>query len=95
MSEEQVERRSARCLTEEDLQAIIDRLECRSCKFSPEQAETLRSLSTNMNNSQRIATKIIMVGVIGTVLSVIGGGVVIGIKNAIAIALATATIPIK
>lgn len=93
IADDGVERSTHRLLSEADLQDIIDRLQCRTCKFTPEQVDALKSFSNNVTNTQKIATKLIIYGLVATVISFVGSGVIMGMKNAIAVALST--MPVK
>ena len=64
-------------LTDDDLQRIADIMTCNKCgSFTTEEAHTLKSFASNINRTQRIATWIIISGMVVSVVS----GVIAAVK---------------
>jgi hypothetical protein len=68
MSEKQFVER-AMTLTDADLEALRDVLQCSKCAFSHDESDTLRSLARNMNRASSLATKTIVTGLVMSVLT--------------------------
>ena len=65
--EEWVPRKSV--LTEEDLNKIAEAVRCGNCQFNRDEADTLKKFASSVNKTQRIASWVIITGIVGSVLS--------------------------
>jgi len=63
MVQEHQERRR-RTLTDGDLEALVDALQCTRCSFNNEEAEVLRSIARNTNTASKLATRTIITGIV-------------------------------
>jgi hypothetical protein len=64
-------------LTQYDLDALTERLQCVKCSFNHDEADTLRNLAKNINTATKLSTKIIITGLVMGFL----GGVWFAVKH--------------
>jgi hypothetical protein len=57
-------RRRTRTLTDGDLEALVEALQCTKCSFNHDEAETLRSIARNTNTASKLATRTIITGIV-------------------------------
>jgi hypothetical protein len=76
-------------LTEADLKALAELLQCSKCSFNHDEADTLRSIAKNMNRATSLATKTIIAGIVLGFLS----GTWFAIKHLIFEMLKTGAVP--
>lgn len=79
---EHKEKRKA-VLTEADLEAIAERIQCNNCAFSEAESATLRSFAKSINTTQRVASWVIITGTVTAVLSGIWKAVTFYLNNVI------------
>lgn len=77
MPDERYENRRAQTLTDKDLEILSEKLQCAKCSFTHDQADTLRSLASNINTATKLSTKIIITGLVMGFL----GGVWFAVKH--------------
>ena len=56
-------------LTQDDLDAISERFQCVSCQFTKDEADTLKKFATSVNRTQKIASWLIITGVVTSVFT--------------------------
>ena len=68
------EERRKHTLTDEDINKIVEAVKTHihHCSFTPEQLDALRGIANGVNKTQKIASAMIIVAVVGTVLSGLG-----------------------
>lgn len=71
MPDERYQERRKRTLTDEDIEAIREELQCSRCSFTHDEAETLKGLAKNMNRASSLATKTIVTGMVLGFLSMV------------------------
>lgn len=76
-------------LTETDLEILAGLLQCSKCSFTHEEADTLKSLSKNMNRASTLATKTIIAGLVLGFLS----GTWFAIKHIVLEIIKTGVVP--
>ena len=84
-----------RTLTERDLEALGTALKeaigCSTCVFSTEQTDTLKSVADNVDQTQKVATRMIIYGFVASIF----GGIVFAMKHIIIEIMTTGKIPGK